>query len=61
MFWSSERSNDWMWYHWVGANGSAAWDGGMYVDVEDGDEVDVTASLGDVGLPGVLIGDVVDI
>lgn len=50
-----------MWYHLVGADGWTAWNGGMYVDVGDGDGVDVTASSGDVGLPGVLLGDVSDI
>lgn len=49
-----------MWYLLLGASWVAC-NGRMYIDVEDGDEVDVTASLGDVGLQGVLLGGVADI
>lgn len=60
MFWSSERSRDRMWYHLLWTNAWAAWNGGMYVYVGDGDGVDVTASSGGNGLPGALLGDVSD-
>lgn len=49
---------DWMRYHLLGTNCGA---GGLYIDVEDGDEVDVTTLLGDIGLPGVLLADIADI
>lgn len=47
-----------MWCHLLEAN---RWAGGLYIDVEDGDEIGMTTTLGDVVLPGVLLGDVADI